>query len=263
MHDALTVAGKFLRSFNFGTWPLRISILDCIRNSCDIIGCVCLTVAFQLYLGGDFIWRDMIPVMFLYIINFAAKVTYHSLYYSVLIGLILFGSRPMFYRIFLPAVIVMTVMQDESKSPSCPVAPRTDHTNGNAVITIRDRTTELALMDQNIDTCLIAFDQGRHFLRLVAFIYVPSTVDNLRIQLMISGLHCVAPELVVYHQTLTGEFNECVFTTRTELNQQQECGFLCNNVGPDKLVVRVYIQFERWYRKEATIVRICEMSLAN
>ena len=157
----------------------------------------------------------------------------------------------------------MTVLQDESKSPSCPVAPRIDQTNRNALVTMWDRTIELALMDRNIGTCLEAIDQGRRFLRLVAFIYVPSTVNSIRIQLIISGLTCTDPGLTVYHQMATGELNECYLTTTAGVNVRQMCGLVCHNVVPDKLLVRVYVQVERWSQREPTPVNICEISAAN
>ena len=157
----------------------------------------------------------------------------------------------------------MTVLQDESKSPSCPVAQRIDHTNGDAMVTMGNRTIELALMDGNINTCLDAFDQGRNFRRLAAFIYVQPTVNSLRIQLSVAGLPCVAPGLVLYHQTPTGELNECSLTTGIGDNDRQVCGFVCHNVCPDKLLVRVYIQVQRWSLREAIPVKICEMIAAN
>ena len=163
----------------------------------------------------------------------------------------------------------MTVLLDESKSPSCPLGPLEHNAYGNAMITVENRSTELALMDQDIDTCLVAFHQGRRFLRLVAYIYIPSTVNSLRIQMNISGLPCNDPGLVVYHQLSTGGhvkfgLQECALTTHTAgEDARQECGFVCHNVCPERLVVKVFVQVESWLEKGNTPTKICGMNVSG
>ena len=125
---------------------------------------------------------------------------------------VLMGYDYLYVFMHLLTASLMTVLQDKSKFPSCPVTSLANLTNGSAMITAEDRSAELALMDYNISTCLIAFGQGRGFMRLVALIYVPPTVNSLRVQLHISGLPCADPGLVVYH--LTGEYDD---------SQLQEC----------------------------------------
>ena len=163
----------------------------------------------------------------------------------------------------------MTVLLDESKSHSCPQGPLTYDSYGNATIAVENRSTELVLMDQDIDTCLIVFHQGRRFLRLVAYIYVLSVVNSLRIQVNMTGLPCNDPGLVVYHQLSTSEhaqfeFQECALTTpNAEKDAGQECGFVCHNVCPERFVVKISVQIERWLQKDNAPIKMCDMNVAN
>ena len=169
----------------------------------------------------------------------------------------------------LLTVSLMTVLQDDSISPSCPVAPLRDPQNGNTVIIVDDRSTELALMDNNLATCLVTLDQGHRFMRLLAYIYTPATVNSLRIQMVISGVLCTDPGLVVYHQITAGEhddiqLHECALSTHSAIvTIKQECGFDCHKVSPENSVVRVYVQVEKWIQKDILPVHICDMSVAS
>ena len=161
----------------------------------------------------------------------------------------------------------MTVLQDDSQSPSCPVAPLRDPSDGRAMIVADDRSTELALMDHNFATCLVAFDQGRQFLRLVAYIYTPPTVKSLRIQIAVYGVLCTDSRLVVYHQITADEYGDirlrqCAFSRySTREYVGQECEFECYNICPNNSVVRVYDQVEKWLQKDT--IYICDIGVAN
>ena len=163
----------------------------------------------------------------------------------------------------------MTVLLDESKLPSCTLGPLTYSAYGNAMITVENRSTELLLMDQDIDTCLVAFDQGHRFLRLGAYIYVPSAVNSLRIEVNMSGLPCDDPGLVVYHHLSTGEhaqfeFQQCALSTPTAGEDAgQECGFVCHNVCSEKMVAKVFVQVETWLQKDNAPMKICDMNVVN
>ena len=106
-------------------------------------------------------------------------------------------------------------------------------------------------------------------MRLVAYIYTPATVNSLRIQMVISGVLCMDPGLVVYHQITASEhddiqLHECALSRHsTTVTIKQECGFDCHKVSPENSVVRVYVQIEKWFQKDIFPVHICDMSVAS
>ena len=75
----------------------------------------------------------------------------------------------------LVLVFVITVLNENYLSPSCP--PILIHTTRDrAIVTVINRSAELSLMDNNITTCLTAFDEGWRFVYMIAYIYVPVSI---------------------------------------------------------------------------------------
>ena len=170
----------------------------------------------------------------------------------------------------LLTVSLMTVLQDESQSSSCPVPPLRNPSNEKAMIIVDDRSTELALMDHNFATCLVAFDQGRRFLRLVAYIYTPSTVKGLQIQISVSGVLCTDSRLVVYHEITADEYgdiklHQCTLSRYSARESvRQECEFECYNICPMNSVVRVYVQVEKWLQEDTSRpLYICDIGVTS
>ena len=162
----------------------------------------------------------------------------------------------------LIAASLMTVVQDQSESSSCPVTPLTDHSYGNHFITIMDRNTELAVMDNDINTCLDASIETHRVFRLVSYIYVTPSVLSLRVVLMIYGLSCTKQGLVSYYRISTDEhdihFQECI---STGMNDKQQCEFTCHNICPDEPIVMVYVQLEKMPKDIDFPVNICGMTV--
>ena len=173
----------------------------------------------------------------------------------------------MLFHVFFFTVSLVTVLQDESKLSSCPVASLTDTTIGNDMIIVMDRSAELALMDHDIGTCLLAFNQGHRFLRLVAYIYVPSTVNSIRIQLNIPMLPCTDPGMVLYHQVSSGEhdgiqFRECTLIKQSAgHNVGLDCWFVCHNISHEKSPVRAFVQIEKWSQRDDIPINICNINV--
>ena len=151
----------------------------------------------------------------------------------------------------LVLVSLMTVLKENSSSPSCPPLPH--HTSeGVTMVTVIDRSLELFLMDNNITTCLVVFDQGWRFFHFTAYIYVPVSVPFLRVIIDTSELACASPELRVYNPVLmVGEqsgiqYRECgLVKTRYTDSTMQQCEFLCFDICPDTSMVNVGVQAEK------------------
>ena len=88
----------------------------------------------------------------------------------------------------LVLMFVMTALNENSSSPSCPPIP-IHTTRGKAIITVINRSAELFLIDNDITTCLMVFDQGWRFFYMITYIYVPVCIPHLHVILDTSGLH--------------------------------------------------------------------------
>ena len=164
-------------------------------------------------------------------------------------------------------VTLMTVLETESKLPSCPAhyPPESDI----VVVTVDDRTAELALMDNDPSTCLQAFDHDSQFLSMVAYIYVPSCMSNVHVMLHISGLACIDQSITVYHRLSTAEhfgiqFQECIrVMAGNRYGQRPQCEFVCQNVWSVSAIVKVGIRIVKTTWKMTEPARICGINVAN
>ena len=169
--------------------------------------------------------------------------------------------------VMLP-VKLMTVLETKSKIPSC-AAQYLPETDDIAVVTVHDRTAELALMDNDTSTCLQAFDHDSQFLSLVAYIYVPSCMSNMHVMLHIFGLACTDQSITVYHRLSTAEhygiqFQECIRVMAGNIyDQRAQCKFVCQNVWSVSAIVKVGILIVKTTWKMTEPARICGINVAN
>ena len=171
-------------------------------------------------------------------------------------------------KLFL-SVSLMTVLKENSTISLCSPVPI--HQLGTvAIVTVDDRSTELSLMDNNINTCLTAFELGYSGFHLMAYIHTSGSVPFLRVTLDTSGLACTVPELVVYHQVSMAvehseiQYQECSLTeTRVSVGTTQQCDFLCYGICPDASVVKIGIQTELLPWRGSGTGSLCGISVSS
>ena len=155
----------------------------------------------------------------------------------------------------------MTILVDDTGDTPCPQPVREQD---NDVIVVLDRSTELKLMDDDVTSCVAAFEQSRTFRRIVAYVYIPTTVPTLHFSLEISGMECNNPSLVVYHAYGNGDKKvECILTKARDVGAVQRCKFACTNIWPNESVVKVYFQIQRVSLEHNYSVSICKIELIN
>ena len=144
----------------------------------------------------------------------------------------------------------MTVLIEDTATPSCPSA-QLDKMGGVPMVTVVDRSTELLLLDDDSGTCLSAFENGRQYFHLMAYIHVPSSTQLLRVAIVVSGLLCSVPDLFVYHQLSMAvrhediHYQECGLTETVDVaGSMQQCEYVCYQISPDASVVKVGFRAE-------------------
>ena len=75
-------------------------------------------------------------------------------------------------------------------------------TRRKTIVTVINISAELSLIDNDITTYLMVFDEGWRFFYMIAYIYVPVPMPFLRVILDTSGLSCTS-QLTVYHPIST------------------------------------------------------------
>ena len=166
-------------------------------------------------------------------------------------------------------VTLMTVLESESKLALCPPAPNPTQTDDIAMVTVDDRTVELALMDNDTGTCLQAFINDSPSLSLVAYIYVPSCMSNVHVMLHISGLACTHQSITVYHHLPSAKhhgmlFQECISVmTGNEYDHLLQCEFVCQNVWAESAILKVGIHIVKMPWEMMVPVKVCGINVAN
>ena len=155
----------------------------------------------------------------------------------------------------------MTTLVDDTGDTPCSQPVREP---GDGVIVVLDRSTELKLMDDDVTSCVAAFEQGRTFRRIVAYVYVPTSGDILQFDLDISGIECNNPSFVVYHAHVDGDQKmECILTEARDVGAVQQCKFMCTNICPKDSVFKVYFQTQRILWEQNDSASICKIKLMN
>ena len=167
------------------------------------------------------------------------------------------------------AVSLMTVLIEDTATPSCPPA-QLDKMGGVPMVTVVDRSTELSLLDDDSSTCLSAFEHGRQYFHLMAYIYVPFSNPLVRVVIVVSGLPCSVPDLFVYHQVSMAvrhkdiHYQECgLIETRDVVGSMQQCEYVCYQISPDASVVKVGIRAENLPWQFNGSGKVCGMTAVN
>ena len=131
-----------------------------------------------------------------------------------------------------------------------------------------DREAELILMDEDVSTCLVTFEQGRRFLRLVAFVYMPVTAYNLRVQLDLWDMSCTDPGLAVYEKLpVVGniiKYIQCIPELHTDLNDDlTRCVYVCNHIHSCESVIEITVRLEKLAFGPAGGVKVCEFKIQD
>ena len=166
-------------------------------------------------------------------------------------------------------VTLMTVLESGSKLPLCRPATTSTQTNDISMVTVDDRTAEIALMDNDPSTCLHAFINGSRSLGLIAYIYVPSCMSNVHVMLHIFGLACTHQSITVYHHLPTAKhhgvfFHECIpVMTGNEHDHLLQCEFACQNICAESAIMKVGIHIVKMTWKMMVPVRVCGINVTK
>ena len=131
-----------------------------------------------------------------------------------------------------------------------------------------DREAELILMDEDVSTCLVAFEQGRRFFRLVAFVYMPVTAYSLRVQLDLWDMSCTDPGLAVYEKLPVVDsaikYIQCSSEKHTDSNDKlTRCVYVCSHIHSWDSVIEITVRLEKLAFGPAGGVKVCEFKILD
>ena len=165
------------------------------------------------------------------------------------------------FAYFLP-VTMMTVKDITHLSPQCPYP--SEEVDDVAMITISDRKAELALMDQDFRSCIFDDGQSYQFLVLMAYIYTPFPVDDLQVDVWVTGLPCMDSRLTVYRETKSYgiAYKQCALMGSEILPDAiRRCSFICYNACHSASVAKIHVKIENFPQMMELPIKICEISI--
>ena len=163
------------------------------------------------------------------------------------------------------AMSVLTVIADNASLSICP-GSNLERMDEFYVIHVADRAPELAILDNDNNSCIGVDSLDQQVFRLVTYIEVPTSVCTLQVTYKIRGMPCDYKSLVVYHYNLganSNPVNQCSMISSRNHDNTTHCVFACLDVCLRRSVLVIEMLIQQVPGRRGISIRFCGLDVAR